>query len=164
RLRMADPDRQELVALSRLQENDRLLADQIEAHAVDLHLLHRATFSDGSSGLARQTSPVRAFQNLPNDRPPNGKSRSLRLAKPASSTEASSVMVTGSGVIHSRTRASLECTRPATARIRSRSVKMPIIRPKSETTTAPTPRLVIFSAASPIVSEGSTVKTSFVMT
>ena len=76
----------------------------------------------------------------------------------------SSVIVTGSGVIHSRTRASLECTLPATARMRSRSVKIPIIRPKSETTTAPTPSFVIFSAASPIVSEGSTVRTSFVMT
>ena len=37
--------------------------------------------------------------------------------------------VTGSAVIHSRTRASLVCTRPATARVRSRSVTIPISRP-----------------------------------
>ena len=43
-------------------------------------------------------------------------------------------------------------------------MKIPIIRPKSETTTAPTPWLVIFSAASPIVSDGSTDRTSFVIT
>ena len=37
---MADPDGQELVALAGLQEHDRLLADHVEAHAVDDHLLH----------------------------------------------------------------------------------------------------------------------------
>ena len=37
---MADPDRQELVSFGRLEQHDRLLADQIEAHPVDLHLLH----------------------------------------------------------------------------------------------------------------------------
>ena len=31
---------QELVALARLQQHDRLLADHVEAHAVDDHLLH----------------------------------------------------------------------------------------------------------------------------
>ena len=40
RLGMADPDREELVALGRLQEHDRLLADHVEAHSVDDHLLH----------------------------------------------------------------------------------------------------------------------------
>src|SRR6185437_13437701 len=40
RLGMPDPDRQELVAVSRLEKHDRLLADQIEADAVDEHLLH----------------------------------------------------------------------------------------------------------------------------
>ena len=35
-----------------------------------------------------------------------------------------------------------------------------MIRPKSVTTTAPTPRSVIFSAASPIESDGSTVRMS----
>src|SRR5581483_6007744 len=37
---MADPDRQELVRLGRLQEHDRLLADEIERDAVDDHLRH----------------------------------------------------------------------------------------------------------------------------
>ena len=37
----------------------------------------------------------------------------------------------GSAVIHSRTRASLVCTRPATAFRRSRSVRIPIRRPES---------------------------------
>ena len=57
--------------------------------------------------------------------------------------------VMGSVVIHSRTRASLECTRPATARSRSRSVRIPINRPKSLTTAEPTPRSTIASAALP---------------
>ena len=39
-LRMADPDRQELVAIDGLQEHDRLLANHVEADAVDDHLLH----------------------------------------------------------------------------------------------------------------------------
>jgi hypothetical protein len=39
-LGMTDPDRQELVPVARLQEHDRLLADHVEAHAVDDHLLH----------------------------------------------------------------------------------------------------------------------------
>ena len=39
-LRMADPDRQELVAVGGLQQDDRLLADHVEADAVDDHLLH----------------------------------------------------------------------------------------------------------------------------
>src|SRR4051794_27655784 len=36
---MADPDRQETVAVDGLQQHDRLFADHVEAHAVDLHLL-----------------------------------------------------------------------------------------------------------------------------
>src|SRR3954452_24441075 len=39
-LGMADPDRQELVAVNGLEQDDRLLADHVEAHAVDDHLLH----------------------------------------------------------------------------------------------------------------------------
>jgi len=39
-LRVADPDRQELVAVNGLEQDDRLLADHVEAHAVDDHLLH----------------------------------------------------------------------------------------------------------------------------
>ena len=41
RLRVADPDRQEAVAVDRLQQDDRLLAHHVEADAIDLHLLHR---------------------------------------------------------------------------------------------------------------------------
>src|SRR5438093_2359748 len=70
-------------------------------------------------------------------------------------------MVIGSTVIHWRTRASAARARAATARMRSRSVTMPTIRTKSSTTTtAPTFAAFIFSAASPIVSDGSTVRTS----
>ena len=39
-LRVADPDRKELVPLARLEQDDRLLADHVEADAVDDHLLH----------------------------------------------------------------------------------------------------------------------------
>ena len=42
RLRVTDPDRQELVPLGGLQQDDRLLPDHVEAHAVDGHLLHGA--------------------------------------------------------------------------------------------------------------------------
>jgi hypothetical protein len=38
---VADPDREELVPVGRLQEHDRLLADDVEADAVDVHLVHR---------------------------------------------------------------------------------------------------------------------------
>src|SRR5439155_9417244 len=41
RLGVADPDRQELVPLSRLEEDDRLLPDEVEADAVDDHLVHQ---------------------------------------------------------------------------------------------------------------------------
>jgi hypothetical protein len=37
---VTDPDRQELVSVARLQEHDRLLADHVEANAVDDHFLH----------------------------------------------------------------------------------------------------------------------------
>jgi hypothetical protein len=37
---VADPDRQELVAVSRLQQHDRLLADHVKADAIDDHFLH----------------------------------------------------------------------------------------------------------------------------
>ena len=40
RFGVADPDGQELVALDGLQQDDRLLADDVEAHPVDDHLLH----------------------------------------------------------------------------------------------------------------------------
>ena len=69
----------------------------------------------------------------------------------------SAVAVIGSAVIHWRTRASLVCTRAAMARSMSRSVRMPIIRPKSLTTTAPVFWLVMRSATSPSVSSGATV-------
>ncbi len=82
----------------------------------------------------------------------------------ASSIVSSGPIVTGFGVIHWRTRASAARAREATARSRSRSVTMPTIRTMSSTTTtAPTFAAFIFSAASPIVSDGSTVSTSFTM-
>ncbi len=82
----------------------------------------------------------------------------------ASSTSTSGSIVTGSGVIHCRTRASAARAREATARRRSRSVTMPTMRTMSSTTTtAPTFAATIFSAASPIVSDGSTVKTSLII-
>src|SRR5262249_46821459 len=66
---------------------------------------------------------------------------------------------------HWRTRASAARARAATARIRSRSVTIPTIRAKSSTTTtAPTFASFIFSAASPIVSDGSTVSTFLTIT
>src|SRR5262249_53902588 len=73
RLGMADPDRQELVALRGLQQDDRLLADEVKADTVDVHLLHGRLFvmlaqpsalkphaSEGSSSRAtgtRMSSP-----------------------------------------------------------------------------------------------------------
>ena len=61
--------------------------------------------------------------------------------------EVASETVTGFSVIHSLTRASLVCTLPATAARRSRSVRIPMSRPKSMTRAAPTPLPAIFSAA-----------------
>jgi hypothetical protein len=37
---VADPDRQEAISIRGLQKHDRLLADHVEADAVDLHALH----------------------------------------------------------------------------------------------------------------------------
>ena len=50
------------------------------------------------------------------------------MTRAASSTSVSAAAVTGSTVIHWRTRASLECTRAAIAFSRSRSVRIPIRR------------------------------------
>jgi hypothetical protein len=47
RLRMADPDRQELVAVTGLQQDDRLFADHVETHSVDDHLLQLAALLVG---------------------------------------------------------------------------------------------------------------------
>src|SRR5579884_15450 len=55
---MADPDRQELVAVRGLQEDDRLLADQIETDAVDEHLLHPS--GDLVSNIAQPGRPETA--------------------------------------------------------------------------------------------------------
>ena len=41
RLGVADPDREEAILVHGLQEHDRLLADRLEAHAVEGHLSHR---------------------------------------------------------------------------------------------------------------------------
>ena len=43
RLRVADPDREELVPVGGLEQDDRLLADEIEADPVDDHLVHQVT-------------------------------------------------------------------------------------------------------------------------
>ena len=75
----------------------------------------------------------------------------------ASSNVVSELAVIGSSVIHCRTRASLVCTRAAMARSMSRSVRMPISRPKSLTTTEPTFCALMRSATSPSVSSGATV-------
>ena len=55
RLGMADPDRQELVRVDGLEQHDRLLADHVEAHAVDDHLLHRGSSAAGVSAKYRLT-------------------------------------------------------------------------------------------------------------
>jgi hypothetical protein len=47
---MTDPDRQEAVAIDRLQQHDRLLADHVEADAVDLHLLQKGLPGGGLTG------------------------------------------------------------------------------------------------------------------
>ncbi len=39
-LGVTDPDRQELVAVDRLEQHDGLLADDVEAHTVDDHFVH----------------------------------------------------------------------------------------------------------------------------
>jgi hypothetical protein len=46
---MPNPDRQETVSVHGLKQHDRLLADHVEAHAIDLHLLQRKlpTWLDG---------------------------------------------------------------------------------------------------------------------
>jgi hypothetical protein len=55
---MPDPDRQESVPVSGLQQDDRLLADQIEADSVDEHLLHpRRPRLEYSSGRTAQNPP-----------------------------------------------------------------------------------------------------------
>jgi hypothetical protein len=47
-LGVANPDGQELIARDRLEQDDRLLSDHVEAHSVDAHLLHGASLgSDG---------------------------------------------------------------------------------------------------------------------
>ncbi len=48
-LGMPDPDRQELVAIDGLQEHDRLLANHVEADAVNHHLLHKGPPRGGKS-------------------------------------------------------------------------------------------------------------------
>jgi len=39
---MTDPDGEELVPVDHLQQDDRRLTDEIEAHPVDLHPDHRS--------------------------------------------------------------------------------------------------------------------------
>ena len=58
RLGMPDPDRQEFVAVNGLQQDDRLLADHVEADAIDLHLLQVGDpgFEPGTSSLSETRS------------------------------------------------------------------------------------------------------------
>ena len=58
RLGVADPDRQEPVPVGRLQQHDRLLADQVEADAVDDHLVHGRPFLMLAPGPCTETSPT----------------------------------------------------------------------------------------------------------
>src|SRR5919202_1822416 len=67
-LRVADPDREEPVSVGRLQEHDRLLADHVEAHAVDDHLVHPPdlssectdrAFASIARGVGAKTRPSR---------------------------------------------------------------------------------------------------------
>ena len=62
-------------------------------------------------------------------RPAGGGSRARASAEAPSRAMRRAATTTGSAVIHSRTRASLECMRPANARTRSREVRIPISRP-----------------------------------
>jgi hypothetical protein len=57
---VADPDRQELVSVGGLQEDDRLLADDVEADAVDVHLLQSIQAS-----ILILAQPPRAKRRLP---------------------------------------------------------------------------------------------------
>ena len=82
------------------------------------------------------------------------------MSTAASSSVALSATTTGSSFIHCRTRASLECTRAASARRRSRDVMIPTRRPYSATSAEPTSRSRMCSAASPSVSSGFTTSTS----
>ena len=54
---MADPDRQELVAVNRLQQHDRLLADHVEAHAIDDHLLHDIPPTGETQSIGARRAP-----------------------------------------------------------------------------------------------------------
>ena len=58
RLGVADPDREEPVAVDRLQQHDRLLADHVEADPVDLHTLQVGDpgFEPGTSSLSETRS------------------------------------------------------------------------------------------------------------
>src|SRR5439155_20461800 len=67
-LGMADPDRQELVPVAGLQQHDRLLADHVEAHAVDAHILHLPGALLAARGLSGQSSHGRKRHWGPSDK------------------------------------------------------------------------------------------------
>ena len=85
RLRVPDPDRQELVRVDSLEQHDRLLADHVEAHAVDDHLLQpRRSFigavgakSSGHSPSVREASRAPKCPSVRHMR-----TRARRLARP----------------------------------------------------------------------------------
>jgi hypothetical protein len=54
---MSDPDRQELVPVGRLEEDDRLFADQIETDSVNEHFVQDRPLSEYSSAPSVETWP-----------------------------------------------------------------------------------------------------------
>ena len=71
RLGVANPDGEERPPFGRSEEDDRLLADEVEAHAVDRHLLHDPLLSVDTP-LARHRAAAVA----------SGRYRSLAAARP----------------------------------------------------------------------------------
>src|SRR3954454_25278934 len=95
-LGMADPDRQELVAVNGLEQDDRLLADHVEAHAVDHHLLH-------GEGLSTRGLPESSAGGGPLRGPAGGYRSACSVAQRASCERRRTPVL-------SRTRARCACT------------------------------------------------------
>src|SRR3954471_474667 len=69
---MPDPDRQELVAVDGLEQHDRLLADHVEAHAVDDHFLHGPLLSRSLAVSVYAPHPGRPAGSAAGQRARNG--------------------------------------------------------------------------------------------
>ena len=67
-LGMPDPDREELVRVDGLEQHDRLLADHVEAHAVDDHLLQNSSSAPGRPSIGPGVAPPGALRG-PTRRP-----------------------------------------------------------------------------------------------